>query len=664
MRFSKSRHLTQKLGGSRARYLVAAGIMVVFGGLGVYLLRGSKADVAGDDPSVQLSLAPANATVAKGDVINIAVNVDTSDETVKTADATVQYSPDVLQLQSANQVCPEGSFDDTAKKDVANDGSVSVACNSDSGISGEHTLATLTFKAIADSNDAAITINDNSSTVQRKSDGARVRAARHRNAKMNLVADAVDSKKTPRTVTERPSRQSCPRIPGQPHCNAAESVNTDGTPVANAAVSGYGPKEFHMAYQMPCTPGGAVQTVCSTPSTYGPQTIVITDAGSYSSGASGLESDLTKFSQQFGIPPCTIASGCLTVMDQRGGSTVPKDAGWSDEIAMDTQAAHAMCQTCKIVLIQADNASTLDGANDYAASLKPVAISNSWSGGTGDENAYKHPGIPQIIATGDDGILNAANSPNDYPEIIAASGTTLKVNTDGTRASETLWDGSGAGCSPTNAAPSWQTSLSNWGSAGCGSQRAYGDMTAVGDPSTGMAVIVNGKWGVIAGTSLSAPLLAGMIAVSGGVPANSNGADFLYGYYKSTPSLFFDIASGSDCTNSVKTHCTAGPGYDVPSGLGSPVGVATFKGTGGGTTPPTPTPPTPTPPTPTPPTPTPPTGGPKTGDINGDNKVNLTDLSILLKNYNKAGTSSTGDLNSDGKVNLTDLSILLKNWGK
>jgi hypothetical protein len=87
---------------------------------------------------------------------------------------------------------------------------------------------------------------------------------------------------------------------------------------------------------------------------------------------------------------------------------------------------------------------------------------------------------------------------------------------------------------------------------------------------------------------------------------------------------------------------------------------------------PTPVPPTPTntptprptsTPTPVPPTPTnTPTPVPsKIGDINKDGFVNLTDLSIMLSNWNL--TTSTGDLNGDGKVGITDLSILLTNWG-
>lgn len=50
------------------------------------------------------------------------------------------------------------------------------------------------------------------------------------------------------------------------------------------------------------------------------------------------------------------------------------------------------------------------------------------------------------------------------------------------------------------------------------------------------------------------------------------------------------------------------------------------------------------------------------GDLNGDNKVTISDLSILLSNFNKTG--DTADLNGDGKTTIADLSILLSNWGK
>ena len=50
------------------------------------------------------------------------------------------------------------------------------------------------------------------------------------------------------------------------------------------------------------------------------------------------------------------------------------------------------------------------------------------------------------------------------------------------------------------------------------------------------------------------------------------------------------------------------------------------------------------------------------GDLNNDNIVNISDLSILLTNYNTS--NATADINSDGTVNVLDMSILLSNYGK
>jgi hypothetical protein len=51
----------------------------------------------------------------------------------------------------------------------------------------------------------------------------------------------------------------------------------------------------------------------------------------------------------------------------------------------------------------------------------------------------------------------------------------------------------------------------------------------------------------------------------------------------------------------------------------------------------------------------------KPADLNGDNAVNIQDLSILLSNYST--TNTTADINKDGTVNILDLSILLSNYG-
>jgi hypothetical protein len=54
-------------------------------------------------------------------------------------------------------------------------------------------------------------------------------------------------------------------------------------------------------------------------------------------------------------------------------------------------------------------------------------------------------------------------------------------------------------------------------------------------------------------------------------------------------------------------------------------------------------------------------GSNKTSDLNGDGVVNITDLSILLSNWQSS--NATSDLNNDGIVSIFDLSILLSNYG-
>jgi hypothetical protein len=51
-----------------------------------------------------------------------------------------------------------------------------------------------------------------------------------------------------------------------------------------------------------------------------------------------------------------------------------------------------------------------------------------------------------------------------------------------------------------------------------------------------------------------------------------------------------------------------------------------------------------------------------TGDLNADNAVTISDLSILLSNFGK--TTTAADLNDDGNATIADLSILLTNFGK
>ena len=55
---------------------------------------------------------------------------------------------------------------------------------------------------------------------------------------------------------------------------------------------------------------------------------------------------------------------------------------------------------------------------------------------------------------------------------------------------------------------------------------------------------------------------------------------------------------------------------------------------------------------------------PGAGDANGDGKVDVNDLTIVLSNFGQTGmTWSQGDFNGDGSVDINDLTILLSNFG-
>ena len=401
------------------------------------------------------------------------------------------------------------------------------------------------------------------------------------------ISGVVASGIQPEPITQHASRNAC----GQVSSNRARCLSTISTervadPItASPNTSGfYGPTEFHTAYQLPCTPGGVVQAVCATPSTYGPETIAIVDAGGYASTSGTLEADLQTYTTHYGLPACTAANGCLTIVNQTGApSPLPANvsSGWSNEIALDVQVAHTICQTCKIVLVEAndDTLTNLVAAEDTAATFAPVAISNSW-GATTDVSAYDshftRTGVAVVAATGDNGTnSNGQSWPADIPAVVAVSGSTLRLNTNNTWASETLWSGSGGGCSTSYTAPAWQTSRSDWVTNGCSNGgRAFGDVAADGDPNTGAAVYVDSGWYMVGGTSLASPLIAAMYALQGAMPAGTSAVKTLY--QNSSQTAFHDITSGSDCVTSGQLDCTASAGFDVPTGLGAPTGLSAF----------------------------------------------------------------------------------------
>jgi hypothetical protein len=322
------------------------------------------------------------------------------------------------------------------------------------------------------------------------------------------------------------------------------------------------------------------------------------------------------------------------------------------EEALDVQAAHAICQTCKIILFEANSNSYIDlvTAVNSAASLGVSAISNSygsseWSGEGVYDTYFNHPGIAVTVSSGDSGY--GASYPAANPNVVAVGGTTLQVFSDNMYSSESVWGGAGSGCSTYKNALSFQTSLSNWALTGCSTKRAIADVSADADPNTGAAVYsttpYNGQtgWFQIGGTSLSAPIIAGVYALGSGVSGNA--AQVMYSNY--SLANFHDITGGNN-GNCLTIMCKGALGFDGPTGLGSPNGIGGFGASVASPTPTlTPTPTSSITPTATPtPTITPtPTQAPDDTQAPTVNITSPTNGSLVFKNFKYTIWASASD---------------------
>jgi subtilase family serine protease len=347
---------------------------------------------------------------------------------------------------------------------------------------------------------------------------------------------------------------------GAAACEAQVVAAADGTPLATGTppAAALGPAQFHSAYNLPTTAPNA-------------QTVAIVDA--YDDP--NIESDLANYSSYYGLPACTTANGCFKKVNQSGGTLYPiKDPGWSLEIALDVETAHAICQNCKILLVEASTATTanLYAAENEAAALGATVISNSWltseySGETVDDVNFNHPGVAITASSGDNGYGVGYPAASRY--VTAVGGTTLALGSGGSYGGESAWSGSGSGCSAYEPKPSWQTDT------GC-SRRSVADVSADADPNSGAAVydtvsyVGQTGWFQVGGTSLSSPLVASVFALTG----SHGGPSAPYG----NAGLLHDVTSGSNGSCSPTYLCTGVAGYDGPTGLGSPNGIGAFSG--------------------------------------------------------------------------------------
>ena len=358
------------------------------------------------------------------------------------------------------------------------------------------------------------------------------------------------------------------RHPAVMSCGAVRVTSgMDSLPHASGAVdptatpSGYGPADLRDAYALPDSGGDGA-------------TVAVVDA--YDDP--DAESDLAQYRSTCGLPACTTANGCFRKVGQDGTSTLPRaDAGWAEEISLDLDMVSAICPSCHILLVEARSSSmsSLGTAVNTAVSLGAKYVSNSWGGSESssdpsyDSAYFDHPGVAITASSGDAGYGVEYPAASRY--VTAVGGTSLRQDSSARGWSETVWNGAGSGCSAYDAKPSWQTD------PGC-SRRTVADVSAVADPSTGVAVYdtygSDTGWEVFGGTSASAPIIASVYALAGTPSSGSSPASFPY----ARTDALNDVTSGSNGSCGGSYLCTGEPGYDGPSGLGTPSGTAAFAG--------------------------------------------------------------------------------------
>jgi subtilase family serine protease len=348
---------------------------------------------------------------------------------------------------------------------------------------------------------------------------------------------------------------------------------------AQAAHDGYGPADLQAAYNL----------VKAAKKNGKGQTIGIVDA--YDDPT--IEQDLAVYRAYYGLPPCTTANGCFRKVNQDGeqGNYPIANPDWEPEEALDVEMASAICPKCHILLVEANSAdekaaagisqiqSDLGAAVDTAVNLGATVVSNSYgsvgpeSNWTAWDHYYDHPGVAITASSGDYGYGTAW--PAASPYVTAVGGTSLTKDSSTARGwTETAWggagEGAGSGCSLWEPKPVWQKDT------GC-SGRTVADVSAVADPSTGVAVydssLMTGGWGVYGGTSVASPIIASVYALAG------NAKKLVYGSYPyAHASSLNDVTSGSNFpeTTTCTYVCQAGPGYDGPTGLGTPNGTKGF----------------------------------------------------------------------------------------
>lgn len=360
---------------------------------------------------------------------------------------------------------------------------------------------------------------------------------------------------------------------------ANPAVRADAESIADS--NGYSPAQIRAAYSLPAT-GTSGQTIAVLSAYDDPSALA----------------DLAAYSAHFHLPPCTVANGCLREINEQGQPSplpVPDPTGgtFSTESSTGIELAHGLCESCSILLVEASSPLKYDfgtAAASAASAGATVLVTTFATGEADDDSQYEGDfatsGMVTVTAAGDAsgtyGYSGAPEFPAALPGVLAVGGTTLQLTASGHYRSEQAWAGTVSGCSLFEPAPAWQLFAAK--AAGCGAQRAVADIAADANPGAfvylSQAGIPGGPWYQATGTSVSAPIIASVIGLAGSL--GSGEIAHLYTRAGGAPMAVHDVSTGVDASPCKSLICRAGPGWDGPTGLGTPYGLTDFLRPGSG----------------------------------------------------------------------------------
>jgi subtilase family serine protease len=324
----------------------------------------------------------------------------------------------------------------------------------------------------------------------------------------------------------------------------------------------WGARDIEAAYNLPSASKGSGQ--------------IVAIVGAYDNP--NVASDLAVYRRHYGLTKAKFYKYNQEGQQSHYPQSCTGQDDWCIEIDLDVEMVSASCPNCTIYLIESNDSilGSIEKAEDEAVKLGARIISNSFIcegfSGCDQSKGFQASGVTYIAAAGDDAY--GIGTPMAYPRVVSVGGTLLSKS--GSIYSEIVWPDTGGGCATHVAKPPWQHDPDCSG-------RTTNDVAAVAWDVAMYDTYGKNGWIQVGGTSIAAPIIAGVFALAGNTAEQDGGKIFWTLTEKKRQEDLHVISSGTDgCPHGLEGSylCVAGTdefgSYSGPTGWGTPNGIGAF----------------------------------------------------------------------------------------